>query len=267
MNTSLVLEDGTTMHGVSFGAEHGVAGEVVFNTGMAGYIETLTDPSYRGQIVVLTYPLIGSYGVPAEREDGSISAPFESAEIQVQGLVVQHYVDGYSHHSAQRSLDAWLQMSEVPAVTGIDTRTLTRHLREYGTMRGWLFPSDIPLTDAKAQSASIDMQNDVFQLVAPEQARQYGEGNQTVLLVDVGAKDNIVRSLVARGVKVLRVPWHDDLQQYADKIDGVVIGNGPGDPSDLVDLVEQIRWFLDHPRRIPIMGICLGIQLLAAVPA
>ena len=143
MNTSLVLEDGTTMQGVNFGAGHCVAGEVVFNTGMAGYIETLTDSSYRGQILVLTYPLIGNYGVPDEREGGSICAPFESGEIQVQALVVQHYVDGYSHHSAKRSLDAWLQTCNVPAVTGIDTRTLTRHLREHGTMRGWLFPSEI----------------------------------------------------------------------------------------------------------------------------
>ncbi len=129
------------MTGTAFGAVKPVAGEVVFNTGMAGYIKTLTDPSYRGQILVCTYPLIGNYGVPPARPRKSIDRPYESDQIQVQGLVVQHYVSDYSHHAATRSLGAWLEKEEVPAVTGIDTRTLTRRLREHGTMAGRLFPS------------------------------------------------------------------------------------------------------------------------------
>ena len=146
----LVLEDGTEMSGEPFAAQKPVGGEVVFNTGMAGYVETLTDPSYRGQILVMTYPLIGSYGVPAPREDGTIDRPYEADRIQVQGLVVQQYVADYSHHAARRSLGEWLKSEGIPGVTGIDTRTLTRRLREHGTMRGWLFPNNMEKERAKA---------------------------------------------------------------------------------------------------------------------
>src|SRR5262245_8398129 len=135
----LVLEDGTTMVGGCFGASRPAAGEVVFNTAMSGYVETLTDPSYKGQILVTTYPLIGSYGVPAPREPGSIEGPYEADRLQVQGLVVQTYIDAHSHYAATRSLGAWFESEGVPAVAGIDTRTLTRKLREVGTMKGWLF--------------------------------------------------------------------------------------------------------------------------------
>src|SRR6266516_1702531 len=134
----LLLEDGTEMSGRAFGAARSVGGEVVFNTAMTGYVETLTDPSYRGQILVLTYPLVGSYGVPAPRAAGSLDGPYESGRVQVQGLVVQSYVNKYSHHAATRSLGAWLEAEGVPGITGIDTRTLSRRFREYGTMKGWL---------------------------------------------------------------------------------------------------------------------------------
>ncbi len=261
MDTTLVLEDGTTMHGVNFGAQAPVTGEVVFNTAMAGYVETLTDPSYRGQILVCTYPLIGNYGVPGKRS--RIDEPFEASAIQVQGLVVQNYADDYSHHTADRSLGEWLQSEHVPAVTGIDTRTLTRRLREHGTMRGWLFPTELGLTEARVQAASVQMEDEVFQLVAPKVETLHGDGVTRILLVDIGAKDNIVRSLTSRKASVLRVPWHADLISYAEKVDGVLIGNGPGDPSNLMPLVDQIRWYLNHPRRIPVMGICLGNQILA----
>ena len=136
----LVLEDGTTLAGRGFGASRAVAGEVVFNTAMVGYVEALTDPSYRGQILMLTYPLIGNYGVPAPRPAGSIDRPFEADRIQVQGLAVQNYAAAYSHASATRSLGDWLAAEGVPAIEGIDTRTLTRKLREFGTMKGWLLP-------------------------------------------------------------------------------------------------------------------------------
>ena len=171
----LFLEDGSELEGVGFGAADGarpaspVAGEVVFNTGMCGYVETLTDPSYRGQILVTTYPLIGNYGVPAGRAQGTLERPFEADHIQVQGLVVQNYVASYSHHAAERSLGDWLASEGVPAITGIDTRTLTRKLREKGTMRGWLAPAEVPLDKARATAGEVEMREQVFRLVAPKE--------------------------------------------------------------------------------------------------
>ena len=257
----LVLEDGTEMQGRAFGAAGLVSGEVVFNTGMTGYVETLTDPSYRGQILVMTYPLVGNYGVPPERRSGSIDLPYESNRIQVQGLVVQQYVDQHSHHAASRSLDAWLTQAGVPAVSGIDTRTLTRRLREHGTMRGWLMPETMSLSEAQKSAASVEMTNEVFRAVAPKEPIRYQGGDLTVLAVDVGIKDNIVRSLLSRGATVIRAPWHADLATLATEADGIIIGNGPGDPKDLSGLIEQIRRLLGSFDR-PIFGICLGNQIL-----
>src|SRR6185369_15172946 len=163
----LVLEDGTTMMGRCFGAPRAVSGEVVFNTGMTGYVETLTDPSYKGQILTMTYPLVGNYGVPAPRPPGSIDAPYESDRIQVQGLVVQSYMESYSHHAAVRSLGAWLASEGIPAITGIDTRTLTRKLREVGTMKGWILPEEMDVERAKRAAKAIEMRDEVFRSVAP----------------------------------------------------------------------------------------------------
>ncbi len=258
----LVLEDGTELTGTAFGNARPIAGEVVFNTSMAGYVETLSDPSYKGQILVLTYPLVGNYGVPGPRPLASIDGPYESDRIQVQGLVVQQYVDRYSHRSATRSLGQWLHGEGVPAVTGIDTRTLTRRLREQGTMQGWLVPGALSVEEARRSAASIDMRDEVFRTVAPADSVRYEGGELTILLIDVGAKDNIVRSLLARGVSVLRVPWHRPLLELAAQADGVVIGNGPGDPAQLQPLVQQVRQLLSGYDR-PIFGICLGHQILA----
>jgi carbamoyl-phosphate synthase small subunit len=257
----LILEDGTEFSGASFGALTGVAGEVVFNTGMAGYVETLTDPSYRGQILVLTYPLVGNYGVPADRAADSLDGPFESSRIQIQGLVVQNYVSSFSHHAAGRSLGDWLRAQQVPAATGMDTRALTRHLRAAGTMKGRLIPDDDEGYLGDTSLRETDMRQEVFELVAPDSVSVHGDGARTVLLVDVGAKDNIVRSLIKRGVRVLRVPWHHDLRPHYQAADGVLIGNGPGDPSDLEPLIAQVRAMLGGDK--PVMGICLGNQILA----
>jgi len=260
---TLCLEDGTELHGKPFGARQTVSGEVVFNTGMSGYIEALTDPSYRGQILVLTYPLVGNYGVPAPRPPGSLERPYESGQIQVQALVVQNLVEGHSHHAAVRSLSAWLAAEGVPGLTGIDTRTLTRRLRESGTMRGWIYPSDLGLQRAREAAAAIDMRGELFQLVAPREPIRYeASGRHTILLVDVGAKDNIVRSLLARGASIIRAPWHADLVALAAQADGVLIGNGPGDPKDLMPLVAKVRMLLADGR-LPIFGVCLGNQILA----
>jgi carbamoyl-phosphate synthase small subunit len=258
----LVLEDGSEAEGTAFGAARAVMGEVVFNTGMSGYVEALTDPSYRGQILVCTFPLIGNYGVPKARPAGSLDPPFESGDIQVQGLVVQNYSEGYSHHAATRSLGGWLRDAGIPGVTGIDTRSLTRRLRERGTMQGWLFPSDLELSAARILADSVEMKEEVFRIVAPAGPIEYPGGGPRILLVDVGAKDNIVRSLLSRGATVLRVPWHARLSEHAAHVDGIAIGNGPGDPQDLGALVLQVREILSSFRK-PIFGICLGSQILA----
>src|SRR6266542_3233263 len=256
----LLLEDGTEMSGRAFGAARSVGGEVVFNTGTTGYVEALTDPSYRGQILVLTYPLVGSYGVPAPRVSGSLDGPYESGRTQVQGLVVQSYVDKFSHHAATRSLGAWLEAESVPGITGIDTRTLTRRLREHGTMKGWLLPAKDTAAHARNAAETVDMKQ-VFRLVAPDNVIHYEGGALKVLLVDAGAKDNMVRSLLKRGATVVRAPWHTDLAPLAAECDGIVIGNGPGDPKDLMPLVTQVRSLL-HSYRKPLFGICLGHQIL-----
>ncbi len=258
----LALEDGTVIEGFSFGSKRVVRGEVVFNTAMSGYVETLTDPSYCGQILVSTYPLVGNYGVPFPREKGSLSEPFESEKIQVQGLVVQNYVSDHSHRAGERSLGEWLEASGVPGFTGADTRRLTRRLREYGTMLGWLFPAEMSLKEAQDEADAVDMEQEVFRTVAPNQPIDYLGDGCRILLVDVGAKDNMVRSLLGRGASVRRVPWHHDLVDEARGVDGIVIGNGPGDPRHLTGLVEQIRTLVKTFTR-PIFGICLGNQILA----
>jgi carbamoyl-phosphate synthase small subunit len=261
-NMKLVLEDGTTLAGASFGAAQPAMGEVVFNTGMSGYVETLTDPSYKGQILCTTYPLVGNYGVPAPRPAGSIDRPYESDRIQVQGLVVQGYVGAYSHHAAVRSLGAWLDAEGVPAVTGIDTRTLTRKLRELGTMKGWILPADMDLERGKRAAHTVEMREEVFRLVSPSETIVYPGGSLKILLVDTGAKDNIVRSLLERGATVVRAPWHVPLGALAAECDGIMLGNGPGDPKDLGPLIAAVRGLLgSYPR--PIFGICLGNQILA----
>jgi carbamoyl-phosphate synthase small subunit len=257
----LLLEDGTEVQGRGIGVARPVCGEVVFNTAMSGYIETLTDPSYHGQILVLTYPLIGNYGVPAARCD-SLARPFESDRIQVQALVVQNYVDAHSHYAASRSLHEWLSEESIAGLTGVDTRALTRRLRERGTMQGWLYPAAMSADAARALAARVDMQDEVFRAVAPRAPVRYGAGKSTILLVDVGAKDNIVRSLLARDASVIRAPWHADLATLAGQADGILIGNGPGDPKDLAPLIHQVRALLGSYRK-PVFGVCLGNQILA----
>ena len=239
---TLSLEDGTRAQGYSYGAVKPVRGEVVFNTAMTGYVEALTDPSYRGQILVLTYPLAGNYGVPSPRQTGSIERPYESGRVQVQALVVQNYVDSYSHHAARRSLHEWLAEDGVPGITGVDTRALTRRLRERGTMKGWLYPSSMSIEEARELAHGVEMREELFRIVAPSQPIRYEAGALSILLVDVGAKDNIVRSLLERGATVTRAPWHADLAALASQADGIVIGNGPGDPKDLAPLVAAVAW-------------------------
>lgn len=248
----LSLDDGSDFTGRSFGADRGVRGEVVFNTGLTGYVETLTDPSYRGQILVMTYPLQGNYGVP--------EGPFESKRIQVQGLIVTHYSAGPSHHASVRSLGEWLRAEGIPAIEGVDTRTLTRRLREHGTMGGYLLDADQDREAARKGADAVDMKR-VVELVTPPDVVHYAGGEIRILLIDTGAKENIVRSLHKRGATVIRVPFFAPWEPMLDEVDGVMLTNGPGDPADLTELVERTRGILG--RGVPTFGICLGHQLLS----
>lgn len=257
----LVLQDGTVLRGRSFGADRAVAGEVVFSTGMTGYVESLTDPSYRGEILTLTYPLQGNYGVPAPRDRDLLRDCFESGRIQAQALVVQRHSDVPSHHAATRSLGDWLKECGVPAIEGIDTRALTRKLREHGTMTGWLLPDGVPIEEAKKSAEAVDMKTATRDVCVQEPVT-YRAGSLKVLLVDTGAKDSLVRGLHSRGATVLRVPASARLSDFIRDVDGILLANGPGDPKDNPELIEQIRTVL-FPSGKPLFGVCLGNQLLA----
>src|SRR3989338_6751658 len=218
----LMLDDGLVLSGKSFGASKSVLGEVVFNTAMTGYVEALTDPSYKGQILVLTYPLQGNYGVP--------KSGFESKQIQVQGLVVSHYTEYPSHYTSMQSLGNWLKQEGIPAISGIDTRTLTRRLRGLGTCPGSLVTPGVEPAEVKS----------LLKAVAPEKITRYGSGNARILLIDTGTKENIVRCLLDRGVQLIRAPWDSSWEDYLSEVDGVFLTNGPGDPMDARNFVERV---------------------------
>ena len=253
LKARLELEDGSVFHGFSFAAQRSIAGEVVFNTSMVGYPETLTDPSYHGQLLVLTYPLIGNYGVPASERINDIEYNFESDRIQVQGLIVSEYSAAYSHWNARRSLGEWLKESQVPALYGIDTRALTKHLRDEGTMLGRI------VFFAEEQNFFDPNKINLVAEVSRQEPREYGEGRKRVVLVDCGAKNNILRGLLSLNLRVHCVPWNYDFSQ--EEYDGVVISNGPGDPKMCVETIQTIRRVMERNR--PIFGICMGNQILA----
>lgn len=258
----LVLEDDSEYEGTGVGFDAPVAGEVVFNTGMTGYTEALTDPSYAGQILVFTYPLIGNYGVPSSDNHSPPADDFQSRRIQVEGVIVHRLAEHHSHHRATRALEQWLRAAQVPLLMGVDTRGLTQRLRERGTMQGLLYPSHLSPAQARSAARRVEMQREVFQRVAPAEPVTYAGGDTRVMLVDAGAKDGIARCLLERGATVVRVPWHADLQRQARAVDGILIGNGPGDPGDLGALTGQVRTLLAQFAG-PIFGVCLGHQILA----
>ena len=262
----LILEDGTAFCGWSFGYEANTVGEVVFNTAMTGYPESLTDPSYAGQILVATYPLIGNYGVP---ETGGEPLPrfTESERIHVKGFVVADYSEQYSHWNAKESLSKWLQREKIPAITGIDTRRLTQRLRERGVMRGRIeenFNSSI-LPSFNFNIPDYGDVNWVEKVSCKEVITYRPEAHlsplKRIVLVDCGVKANIIRCLVNRGIEVIRVPWDYDFNLL--EFDGLFLANGPGDPERCERTVEHIRTFLNNKTIRPCMGICLGNQLLA----
>lgn len=255
---TLVLEDGTRFCGRSFGYDKPVAGEVVFNTAMMGYPESLTDPSYAGQLMTLTYPLVGNYGVPPFTvEPDGIATFMESDKIYASAIIVADYSERYSHWNGVESLADWLKREQVPGITGIDTRELTKVLREHGVMMGKIIFDDEPDNIPEANYEGVNF----VDKVSCKEIIRYNEGaGKKVVLVDCGVKNNIIRCLVNRGVEVIRVPWNYD---YTDMdFDGLFLANGPGDPDMCEAAVDVIRKQMNRSRK-PICGICMGNQLLA----
>jgi carbamoyl-phosphate synthase small subunit len=251
---NLFLHDGTRFEGRPFGYPTTAIGEIVFNTGMVGYPETLTDPSYRGQILVLTFPLVGNYGVGQTHQAHSIDqlGRYESNRIQVAGLVVSEVSAEHSHWDSVKSLSDWLHEERVPALCGVDTRAVTKHLRERGTLLGGMATDPLP-----NELYDPNLENLVSQVSVSEPVL-YGSDDKRVLLIDCGCKSTIIRQFLVRGISVLRVPWdYDPLQE---SFDGVVISNGPGDPKQCVRTISNVRRVMDAG--YPILGICLGNQIL-----
>ena len=256
---TLRLEDGTEFHGTSFGYEKPVAGEVVFNTAMMGYPESLTDPSYAGQLMTLTFPLVGNYGVPPFTfEENGLPTFMESEKIHARAIIVSDYSREFSHWNGVETLADWLKREQVPGITGIDTRQLTKVLREHGVMMGKILFDDMPDEVPEADYAGVNFVDQV----SCREVIKYNEGaDKKVVLVDCGVKANILRCLIRRGVEVVRVPWNYDFNEL--EFDGLFLANGPGDPETCEVTVQNIRRFLANPVVRPCMGICMGNQLLS----
>ncbi len=263
----LVLEDGAIFPGISFGAEESAAGETVFTTGMVGYPEALTDPSYRGQILTFTYPSIGNYGVPSwsaqrtrpsrsESAGEPIPRPRESERIQAAGLICSSYSENFSHHTADMSLGYWLREQKIPALTGVDTRALTKRIRIHGALLGRIE------IDGKVAPRFLDPnRRNLVAEVSTRQVLRYGRRGLPLTMIDCGRKNNQVRMLLERGARVTVIPWDSDVGQVARDCAGVILSNGPGDPRMATTTVETVRALIR--RRVPILGICLGHQILA----
>ena len=248
----LVLEDGSEYVGKSFGYYGSSAGEIVFNTAMTGYPESLTDPSYYGQILISTYPLIGNYGVPDDKIVNGLPEIFESSKIQVNGFVISDYSFEYSHWNAKKSLSDWLNENKIPGIFGLDTRALTKKLREKGSMLGKI------IAEEQIDFVDPNIENLVAKVSTKEKV-VYGEGDTKILLIDMGVKNNIIRCLLKRGVQVIKVPWDYD---YSDeKYDGLVLSNGPGDPTYCQTTIDNVKNAIKQEN--PIFGICMGNQLLS----
>lgn len=246
-NNILILKDGSKFEGISFGAKKSVAGEVVFATGMVGYPEAITDPSFKGQILVMTYPLVGNYGVPKKEF-------FESKQIQISGLIVCNYIDTPSHHASVQTLAHWLKKENIPALEIKDTRGLTQKLRSEGVMPGKMLAGKniVNFEDPNLRNLVAE--------VSTKKVLTFGKGKETIVLIDCGTKKNIIRRLVARGFKVLVVPWNTDVTKLKFLFSAVVISNGPGDPTNVKTTISNVKKIFD--KKIPILGICLGNQIL-----
>ncbi len=249
----LILKDKNIFEGELFGYHRSVAGEVVFNTGMVGYPETLTDPSYKGQILVLTYPLIGNYGIPPFEDSDDLPENFESEKIQIEALVVSENSTEFSHWNAFQSLSSWLEKYMVPGLSGIDTRRLTKLLRKHGTMLG-----KIEIEDEKVKFYDPDLDDLISKVTVPS-VETYGKGKKRIMLIDCGCKKSIINNLLERKVRVARVPYDYDFDK--EDYDGVVISNGPGNPAVYKELIASTKKLL--AKQVPTLGICMGHQILA----
>ena len=245
-NAVLKLQDGTSLEGVSFGYEGPTSGEVVFATGMVGYPEAITDPSFEGQILIFTYPLIGNYGVP----DASF---LESDRIHAKGLIVSTYNETPSHAGSKESLSSWLKREKVPGLIIKDTRFLAQHIRDKGAQLGKIiFDRDILFHDPNTEN--------LVAKVSQKKVTRDGKGSKKIVVFDCGVKRNIQKSLVKRNTEVITVPWDYDLFTSDMQFDGIVISNGPGDPKMADKTVATIKKALE--KKIPTLGICLGNQIL-----
>lgn len=270
-----MLEDGSIFEGIGFGYPAAVAGEIVFNTGMVGYTETLTDPSYRGQILCLTYPLIGNYGVPSMDDTDEFGLPkfFESDKIQVKGLIIHDLSIAASHWSCVKTLDEWLYEQRIPGVYNIDTRELTKKLRVNGVMAGAISSA---IQKGKLANSEVDVrelssliknqqygQQDFMPEVSTNMPREYGDNTkETIVLLDTGTKNSIIRNILRIGFKVVSLPWDssfEEVMSYEPK--GIVISNGPGDPKVCKTAIKTAKQLI--MASIPTLGICLGEQILA----
>lgn len=252
----LILEDGSKFEGYSFGYYSSAAGEVVFNTAMTGYPESLTDPSYEGQILVTTYPILGNYGVPSPdvKTEANVSDYFESDKIHCAAIICQDYSWVPSHWQSERSLSQWLNDEKIPGLYGIDTRALTKLLREKGSMLGIIVPEGCE----RPEFYDPNKEN-LIARVSSKEVLTFGSGDKRVVLVDCGTKFNIIRCLTKRGVEVVLVPWDYDFNRL--EYDGLFISNGPGNPDFAEKTVENIRVAMQGDK--PICGICMGNQLLS----
>ena len=285
MNSAVLeLENGLCLEGMSFGYDGSCSGELVFSTAMVGYPESLTDPSYEGQILCVSYPIVGNYGIPAmTRDEWGVCIGFESEKIHVKGLVISDYSGKFSHYDAVKSLGQWLREEKVPAICGIDTRHLTQILRDNGTLAASIVSTSsgevpsptasprfappisegpLPLSRGWRRSCEGPSPAETGNLAAIVSCKEqilYGKGARRVVLVDCGVKHQILHCLLSRGIEVLRVPWDTDVNDI--DADGIMISNGPGDPSACIPAIESVRKAMKGSR--PIFGICLGNQIMS----
>jgi carbamoyl-phosphate synthase small subunit len=264
-----MLDDGSSYSGIGFGYPTDSAGEVVFNTGMVGYTETLTDPSYRGQILCITYPLIGNYGVPSNKLQDPYGLPkyFESDQIQIKGLLIHNLSIIASHWTCIKTLDQWLYEERIPGIYGIDTRELTKKLRVRGVMAGAMSVSSNLVAEKSRLLELMESENyegrNFMNEVSARHVRLYGDDKkECIVLVDTGTKYSIIRNIIKSGYKAVLLPWdssYEEIIKYNPA--GVIISNGPGDPTHCQETIQTATKLIDTST--PTLGICLGNQILA----
>ncbi len=265
-NAVLILEDGSKFYGKGFGKTSTVVGEVVFNTGMVGYTESLTDPSYGGQLLSFTYPLIGNYGVPdySNHDEFSLPAHFESSKIQTNGVIINELCESPSHWSSTRTFDDWLKSEEITGICNIDTRSLTLKIRESGVMMGAIIYEQDSITDYDSILSNVKSYEtyEFFKNVSTKTPKTYGTHQDKVVILDFGVKNGIIRNVLKRNYSAVVVPYNYDFNQimtYDPK--GIIISNGPGDPQSCNEYLDTINKICNSS--IPTLGICLGHQLIS----